>query len=221
MNTNLLRILPCMLPIAVAVAAFGNEPSEVGADEALQRLLDGNARFVAGKPNVRQTSDLIERRRALVQEQKPFAVILGCSDSRVPPELVFDVGLGDIFVIRTAGEVVDTIDVGSIEYAVEHLGTPLIVVLGHERCGAVNAAVTGGNESGSIPAVLKAISAAVAETKGKSGDAIDNVVRANAIDIARHLATMGPIISPRVQSGKVKIVAARYDLDSGKVELLK
>ena len=121
MNTNFLRTLPCMLSIAAAVAAFGNELSGVGADEALQRLLDGNARFVAGKPNVRQTSDLIERRRALVQEQKPFAVILGCSDSRVPPELVFDVGLGDIFVIRTAGEVVDAIDVGSIEYAVEHL----------------------------------------------------------------------------------------------------
>jgi len=216
---NLSRILPCML--SIAAAAFGNEPSGVGADEALQRLLDGNARFVAGKPNLRQTSDLIDCRRALVQEQKPFAVILGCSDSRVPPELVFDVGLGDIFVIRTAGEVVDTIDVGSIEYAVEHLGTPLIVVLGHERCGAVTAAVAGGNESGNIPAVLQAISQAVAETKGKSGDAIDNAVRANALDVAKHLATISPIISPRLQSGKLKIVAARYDLDSGKVELLK
>lgn len=99
--------------------------------------MDGNARFVAGKSNVRAT-DLTARRAALTKEQKPFA-ILSCSDSRVPPELIFDVSLGDIFVVRTAGEVVDTIDVGSIEYAVEHLGTSLIVVLGHQRCGAVPA----------------------------------------------------------------------------------
>jgi len=139
----------------------------------------------------------------------------------VPPELVFDASLGDIFVIRTAGEVVDEVGVGSIEYAIEHLGTRLIVVLGHQRCGAVSAAVSGGTETGDIPDVLKAILPAVEETKGQSGDHIDNAIRANARDIAKRLQTSGPIITPRVQSGEVKIVAAYYSLDTGQVELLK
>jgi len=129
--------------------------------------------------------------------------------------------LGDIFVVRTAGEVVDAIVLGSLEYAIEHLGTKLIVVLGHERCGAVTAAVSGATDTGDIPDVLKAISPAVEETKGQSGDAIENAVRANARDIARRLKSSGPIIAPRVQSGEVKIVAAYYSLDTGQVELLK
>jgi len=146
---------------------------------------------------------------------------VSCSDSRVPPELVFDATLGDIFVVRTAGEVVDEVVVGSIEYAIEHLGTHLIVVLGHQRCGAVSAAVSGAKETGDIPDVLKAILPAVEETKAQSGDHIDNAVRANARDIAKRLQSTGPIITPRVQSGELKIVAAYYSLDTGQVELLK
>ena len=115
----------------------------------------------------------------------------------------------------------DAIVLGSLEYAIEHLGTKLIVVLGHERCGAVTAAVSGATDTGDIPDVLKAISPAVEETKGQSGDAIENAVRANARDIARRLKSSGPIIAPRVQSGEVKIVAAYYSLDTGQVELLK
>jgi len=157
----------------------------------------------------------------LAKDQKPFAVVVGCSDSRVPPELVFDVSLGDIFVERTAGEVVDAVALGSIEYAVEHLGTHLIVVLGHQRCGAVSAAVSGAKDTGDIPDLLKAILPAVAETKGQSGDPIDNAVRANARDIATRLQSTGPIIAPGVQSGEVKVVAAYYSLDTGQVELLK
>ena len=146
---------------------------------------------------------------------------MSCSDSRVPPELVFDVSLGDIFVVRTAGEVVDDVVVGSIEYALEHLGTRLIVVLGHQRCGAVSAAVSGATETGDIPDVLKAILPAVEETKNQPGDRIDNAVRANAREIAKRLQSIGPIIPPRVQSGEVKIVAAYYSLDTGEIELLK
>src|ERR1043165_1234695 len=136
--------------VAVAASCLGSEPSSISGPDALKRLLDGNARFVAGKSTEPQGVALVERRAALTKDQKPFAIIVSCSDSRVPPELIFDVGLGDIFVVRTAGEVVDNIDTGSIEYAVEHLGVSLIVVLGHERCGAVSAAVSGGNESGHI-----------------------------------------------------------------------
>lgn len=220
---NLSRAIATVALIAagMAVTLFAEEPAAVTSDDALKRLLDGNAKFVAGKSNAARGQDLVARRKAVAKDQKPFAVIVSCSDSRVPPELTFDVGLGDIFVVRTAGEVVDAVAMGSIEYAVEHLGTPLIVVLGHQRCGAVSAAVAGANEPGNIPDVLKAISPAVEETKGKPGDPVDNAVRANALDVARRLESSGPIIAPRAQSGKVKIVAARYDLDTGRVELLK
>jgi carbonic anhydrase len=183
--------------------------------------LSGDKRFVAGKSEEPHDVALIERRHTLAKDQKPFAVIVSCSDSRVLPELVFDVTLGDIFVVRTAGEVVDAVALGSIEYAIEHLGTRLIVVLGHQRCGAVSAAVSGETETGDIPDVLKAILPAVEETKAQSGDPIDDAVRANARDIAKRLQNTGPIIPPRVQTGEVKIVAAYYSLDTGQVELLK
>jgi carbonic anhydrase len=220
MKTNAVRILTCSW-LAFVASSMAGESAGVGADEALSRLLNGDKRFVAGKSEEPTGAALVERRHALAKDQKPFAVILGCSDSRVPPELIFDVTLGDIFVVRTAGEVVDAIVLGSLEYAIEHLGTKLIVVLGHERCGAVTAAVSGATDTGDIPDVLKAISPAVEETKGQSGDAIENAVRANARDIARRLKSSGPIIAPRVQSGEVKIVAAYYSLDTGQVELLK
>ena len=197
------------------------ESTNVDADEALNRLLSGDRRFVAGKSNEPTGPALIERRHALAKDQKPFAVVVGCSDSRVPPELVFDVSLGDIFVIRTAGEVVDEVGLGSIEYAVEHLGTRLVVVVGHQHCGAVSAAVAAATETGNIPNVLKAISPAVQETKGQSGDPIENAVRANARNIAKHVQSASPIIAPLVKSGEVKIVAAYYSLDTGQVELLK
>jgi carbonic anhydrase len=220
MKTNAVRIVACGW-LAFAASSIAGEPASIGADEALSRLLNGDKRFVAGKSEEPHDAALIERRHVLAKDQKPFAVIVSCSDSRVPPELVFDVSLGDIFVVRTAGEVVDAVVLGSIEYAIEHLGTHLIVVLGHQRCGAVSAAVSGATDAGAIPEVLKAILPAVEETQGQSGDAIDNVVRANARDIAKRLQSTGPIIAPRVQSGEVKIVAAYYSLDTGQIELLK
>jgi len=217
---NAIRILG-FCGLTFAMSSMANESGGIGADEALSRLLNGDKRFVAGNSEEPHGAALLERRHALAKDQKPFAVIVSCSDSRVPPELVFDVSLGDIFVIRTAGEVVDQVAVGSIEYAIEHLGTRLIVVLGHQRCGAVSAAVSGAKDIGEIPDVLKAILPAIEETKDQSGDRIDNAVRANARDIAKRLQTTGPILTPRVQSGEVKIVPAYYSLDTGQVELLK
>jgi carbonic anhydrase len=199
---------------------MARDSAGVQTDEALSRLLDGNRRFVAGNLKQLMGPALVRRRYALAREQTPFAVIVGCSDSRVPPELIFDVTLGEIFVIRTAGEVVDSVALGSIEYAIEHLGTRLIVVLGHQRCGAVSAAVSGVTEAGDIPIVLNAILPAVEATKDHAGDPIDNAVRADAREIARRLQITGAIIPPRVQSGEVKVVAAYYSLDSGQVELL-
>jgi carbonic anhydrase len=154
-------------------SSFAAGPSKVGPDEALKRLLQGNARFVSGHLTHAGPEQIAEARGAVAKSQNPIAVIVGCSDSRVGPELVFDQGLGDLFVVRTAGEVVDSAALGSIEYAVEHLGSPLIVVLGHERCGAVAAAVAGAKEPGHIAAVLKAIEPAVKQTKGKPGDPVE------------------------------------------------
>jgi carbonic anhydrase len=218
---NIKSLVKLTVFLAGFAGAFAAEPSKVNANDALKRLQEGNARFVAGHINHVVPETFASVRRELVKGQSPFAVVVGCSDSRVGPEIIFDQGLGDVFVIRTAGEVVDATALGSIEYAVEHLGSSLIVVLGHERCGAVAAAVAGAKEPGHIATVLKAIEPAVQQTKGKAGDPVDNAVRAQAIDVAQQLQQAKPILAERVHSGKLKIVAARYDLHTGKVEFLR
>lgn len=210
--------LACTLgAVNVAIPA---EPSGVTAAEALQRLEQGNARFVAGRLSPATPSAIAARREETARGQKPFAIIVGCSDSRVGPEVVFDQKIGDIFVVRTAGEVVDPVELGSIEYAVAHLGSPLIVVLGHEHCGAVAAAVAGAQEPGHIDTVLKAIQPAVRETKGEPGDPVHNAVVAQALNVARQLQNSAPILKEAVQSGKLTIIAALYNLETGKVSLL-
>jgi carbonic anhydrase len=213
-----------MAALAFFLGAFGRSfaagPLSVRPDDALNRLLQGNARFVSGHPTHAVPESVAEARAAGANGQQPFAILVSCSDSRVGPEIVFDQGLGTLFVVRTAGEVVDAVALGSIEYAVVHLGSPLIVVLGHERCGAVSAAVAGAKEPGHIAAVLKAIEPAVEQTKGEPGDPVENAVRAQARDVARQLQAAKPILADRVQSGQLKVAAARYDLDTGRVEML-
>jgi carbonic anhydrase len=129
--------------------------------------------------------------------------------------------LGDIFVVRTAGHVVDDVGLGSIEYAVEHFGTPLILVLGHERCGAVTATVAGGEAHGHLPAIVKAIQPAVTKTKGQPGDAVDNAVRAQVLGVRRQLEEAGPVLAERVKASQLKVVGTRYDLDTGRVEVIE
>jgi carbonic anhydrase len=190
----------------------------LNSDQALKLLADGNKRYVAKKlthPN--QTS---VRLQEVAKAQHPFAIVLGCSDSRVPPELVFDQGLGDLFIIRVAGNIVDDAVLGSIEYAAEHLDVPLVMVLGHERCGAVKATVDGGAVPGHISTLIKAIQPAVDSVKGKPGDALDNAVRANIKLVVGQLKTSTPIIVELLKHGKLKIVGARYDLDSGVVDII-
>lgn len=184
--------------------------------------MDGNARFVSG--NVTHPDQSAERRAETVSAQHPFAVIVGCSDSRVPPEIIFDQGIGDLFVVRTAGEVMDDASIGSIEYAVEHLNMPLVVVLGHDSCGAVKAAVDGGEAQGRIAGLVEAIKPAVDEAKGeaKNGNqtlslAIDNNIK----NVVNELNSTDPILSKYVKEGKLKIIGAQYHLDSGRVDLLK
>lgn len=206
-----------LLPVAAAAVASGSEPP-VSGDAAWQQLLAGNQRYVAGTP-ARAHQDA-GRRSEVAKGQHPLAVVVGCADSRVPPELLFDQGLGDLFVVRVAGEVVDDAALGSIEYAVEHLGAGLIVVLGHERCGAVGAAVAGGEAPGHLPALVQAIAPAVAAVRGEPGDPNENAMRMHASLVAKSLAASAPILAERVREGQLKVVAARYDLDDGTVTLL-
>lgn len=188
------------------------------ADEALHRLIDGNHRFVDGKAAHPDQSS--ERRVALAKGQSPFAIVLTCSDSRVAPEIYFDQGLGDLFVIRNAGNILDDHVLGSIEYAAEHLHAPLIVVVGHAKCGAVSAAVAGGSVPGHIHSIVESIAPAVAETRRMPGDKLDSTVRANALLMAKFINHSEPILKPAAEHGHLKVVAAYYDLATGKIEIL-
>ena len=195
-----------------ALAAEHAVPS-VPADEALNRLKAGNERFADSK--ISSGKPVAERRVATAKAQHPFAIIVGCADSRTSPEIIFDQNIGDLFVVRTAGNLVDDFALGSIEYAVEHLGSRLIVVLGHERCGAVQAALAGGSAPGHIEALVQAIQPAVAASKGKAGDPLTNAVHENDAEVAakiRKRAELGELAS------QVRIVEGYYDLDTGKVE---
>jgi len=186
-------------------------------EAALQKLIEGNNRFTSGKPADKELG--AGRREELLKGQNPFAVIVSCSDSRIPPELLFDQALGDIFVVRTAGNVVDTIAIGSVEYAVEHLHTPLVVVMGHENCGAVKAAVDGGEAEGSIGAIIDKIEPSLARAKaaGATGAqlyeaAADENIMATIRDLQK-----SPIIQHLLASGNLTLVGAKYHLGSGEV----
>lgn len=212
--------------VAVSAAlAFASGGVGVTADEALQRLMDGNKHYVEGQLGACRESDTAKR-ESLAKGQKPYAIILSCSDSRVPPEIVFDKSMGEIFVVRVAGNVPDPVVLGSIEYAAEHIGSPLIMVLGHERCGAVTAAVEAkGKPEGNIGAIVRTIAPAVkkakAEAKGKSkAELVEAACEANVKLVARNLTKQSPVIAKLAKEGKIKIVTAKYDLDDGKVSLL-
>jgi carbonic anhydrase len=199
--------------------------SGISADEALQRLLDGNKRYVEGKMKA-CAETYTAARENLTRTQNPYAIILSCSDSRVPPEIIFDKGLGEIFVIRVAGNIPDPIILGSIEYAAKHLGCPLVMVLGHQRCGAVIAAVDAkGKPEGNIGAIIKVITPAVRQAKaqynGKErAELVETAINDNVKLVVVNLTKQSSVLEHFVKEGKVKIVPAKYDLDDGKVTLL-
>ena len=186
---------------------------------AWKRLLDGNARFVAEQSE--HPNQDIGLRHQLAGYQNPFAIFFGCGDSRVAAEIIFDQGLGDLFVVRIAGNLATDEAIGSVEYAVEHLGARLVVVMGHERCGAVKAALEGGHAPGRIGTLVEAIEPAVDRSRGKSGDPLDNAVRANVGLVADRLSFAEPILAEKVRDHSIKIVGARYDLDGGTIEILR
>ena len=193
-------------------------------EEAKQLLIEGNQRFATGKLLSKDLSSA--RRRELMENgQHPFAVIVSCSDSRVPPELLFDQALGDLFVVRVAGNVVSPVELGSIEYAVDHLKTPLVVVLGHEACGAVTAAVQGGETHGSISSIIEKIKPAVDGAKALSfgittnKDLIDKSTELNIQNTIKEILK-SPIIEEGTATKKVDITGIKYDLDEGVLEFI-
>ncbi len=209
------------LILACTLVAFASEETNgITADQAMKNLLEGNDRFVSGNV-VHPDQSIAERRAELVSAQHPFAVVVTCSDSRVPPEIVFDQGLGDIFVVRTAGEVMDNVTLGTVEYAVDHLNVPLVMVLGHDGCGAVEAAVSGGEAPGHIADLVEAIKPAVETAKGMKGDLLNNSIDVNTQNIVDELRSSQPILAPAVKGGTLKIVGARYRLDSGAVKIME
>ncbi len=191
----------------------------IGPEKALQRLMEGNERFIEGKsvhPN--QGHD---RRREVVGGQHPFAVVLACSDSRVPPEIIFDTGIGDLFVIRVAGNIADDVVLGSIEYAAEHLGVELVMVLGHQKCGAIQACVAGGEPQGCVASVLRALRPVAEAASSKPGDAVDNTVRLNVAHVVASVKAAQSVLSSLATAGKLRVIGAYYSLDTGKVEILE
>lgn len=207
--------------LGAAAALFVSRAPEAAANDAptpLARLVEGNERFVRGEPARLHQS--FERRSEVARGQAPFAVIVGCADSRVPPELVFDQGLGDLFVVRCAGNVLGDAAIGSIEYAVEHLGCTLVVVLGHERCGAVDAVLGGATLPGHMAAFAPHVARVIPEARVRGGDVLDEAVRLNAARIAADLRACPPILGELVHERKLEVVAARYDLDTGAVDWL-
>ncbi len=189
------------------------------ADEVMERLEQGNLRYVNGQ--LERPGDDGGRRTALTGGQEPFCCILGCSDSRVPPEILFDAGLGDLFVIRVAGNIYSDDVSGSIEYAVDHLHTPVVVVLGHQSCGAVTAALQGMKAEGDIQTLVNAIQPAVDATADETEDRLDKTIRLHAKMVAVQLMDDEPVLARAHREGRVRIVPAYYHLDSGKVEFLE
>jgi carbonic anhydrase len=209
-----------LLAVSHPLCLLAQNPTPVLSPEAaLHALMIGNGRFCRGQSLHPRQGAL--RRKSLVAGQTPIATVLSCSDSRVTPELIFDQGLGDLFVIRDAGNSVDDEVLGSIEYSVEHLGTQLIVVVGHEKCGAVTAAVKGDHEGTHVDAVLIPLNLAVQQTKGRPGDQVNNAVRDNILIVVDELKKSQPVLAHFLASGKLQIVGAEYHLESGKVEFLK
>lgn len=197
-------------------------PNAISPDEALKRLMDGNGRYAANNPSQK---DFSAGRAARAQAQYPFAAILSCADSRVAPELAFDEGPGELFVVRLAGNFVNDDGLASLEYGAKFLGTPLIMVLGHSNCGAVDAAIKVLKDNaklpGHLPELISAIKPAVEKAKAsKPANLLDASIAANVSLNVNRLKTAKPILSKMISDGKVKVVGAVYDLASGKVNMV-
>ena len=195
--------------------------NEISPAAALERLMKGNARYVEG---VSRRHDFTHEREALVGGQNPYASILSCADSRIAPEYAFDSGRGDLFVCRVAGNFANDDTVASLEYGVAVLKSPLILVLGHDSCGAVDATIKSLRDNttlpGHLPSLVNALAPAVKAVADQPGDKLANATRRNVLDVVAKLKAATPILSAAAADGKIKIVGGIYRLDTGKVELV-
>lgn len=208
----------------LAGMATAATPTTLVPDDILSNLVDGNVRFASGKSNVQPRTPADFARD--VQGQAPPAIVLGCADSRVPPEIVFDQPVGSLFTLRVAGNMVGSgpILLGSVEFAVAELGARVIVVMGHSSCGACRAAIDHIDNNDALPGAIEGmvdyIRPVVRQEQGKPGDKLVNVTKANAVYNAKKLAKTGGIIPDYVMTGRVKVVGAYYDLSTGVVDFL-
>ena len=213
---------PAMIPALVAAAlcsaavSAGEKPPS--ADAVLRELKAGNVHHVTKR--YKHPHQTAARQRELAAGQAPHAIVLSCADSRVAPEIVLDQGLGDLFDIRVAGNVASDTELASIEYAASHLHTPLLVVMGHQKCGAVTAAAESGEAEGHLPSLLWLIRPAIERARSRPGDLIDNAIHINVENVVQQISGSKPILAPLVDRGALRVVGAVYSLDTGKVEWL-
>jgi carbonic anhydrase len=220
MFRRILLVTKVAFVVMLSIFTVGQDSrgGSAGSGQIWNDLAAGNRRFVTGKT---ATHDFLTQRKALINSQNPHVSVLSCADSRVPPELVFDAGLGELFVVRSAGENADPIAIGSLEYAVEHLGSTVIVVMGHQSCGAVKAACSGGKpESANLDAVLSPISSSCAKADPKNLVTLDLAVRDHVHVVAQQLIANSDILKTAFDQGKVTIVEAYYSLETGAVTKL-
>jgi carbonic anhydrase len=215
MRSTMIRTLVGAALLSAVAAAQDEVPS---AAAVLRELKAGNDHHVAKRYlHPHQTA---ARQRELVATQHPHAIVLSCADSRVAPEIILDQGLGDLFDVRVAGNVASDPELASIEYAALHLHTPLLVVMGHQKCGAVTAAAESGEAEGHLPSLLAMIRPAVERAKTQPGDLIDNAVRLNVENVVRQVRGSAPVLAALVDRGTLMVVGAVYSLDTGKVAWL-
>ena len=216
---DLLKLLMVVGTTAAGWPILPAQATELASgDESLQRLLAGNQRFMQQQPQ--DPNQSLQRLRETAQSQNPFAIVLSCADSRVPPEILFDVGIGDLFDVRVAGNIVTPEVLGSLEYAAVELGTPLIIVLGHERCGAVTAAVRGKALPGKMDTLVAAIKPALNQVKRTANDVVETAVVANVQYQVYEMKRQSSVLANLVAKRQLKIVGARYDLDQGAVTIV-
>lgn len=211
-------VIPPLVAVALCSVVGAAQERLPSGDAVLRELKAGNDHHVAKKyDHPHQTA---VRQRELAATQAPHAIILSCADSRVAPEIVLDQGLGDLFDVRVAGNVASDTEIASIEYAASHLHTPLLVVMGHQKCGAVTAAAENGHAEGHLPTLVALIRPAIDRARTQPGDLIENAVRINVENVVRQIRGSKPVLAPLVEKGTLMVAGAIYSLDTGKVTWL-
>jgi len=211
-------IMRTFLGAVLCGAVAAAQDTGPSAAAALRELKAGNERHVAKQ--YQHPNQTAARQRELAADQHPRAIILSCADSRVAPEIILDQGLGDLFDVRVAGNVAADPEIASIEYAAAHLHTPLLVVMGHQKCGAVTAAAGNGEAESHLPFLLALIRPAVERAKGEPGDLVDNAVRLNVENVVRQLRASTPLLAELVAHGGLTVTGAVYSLDTGRIAWL-